>query len=138
MSTETHLHRRLPGTETYACSKNEAKDAFDDLPGLVVHFGEETHFEYPKGVHHAPELGGPVVAAATVDREGEASLAFFPLKKADYAEHEHQTFVQEELSEIHQWIRAAQAVPETQLVSNRQLIIECHVDGFHRFEVHFA
>ena len=39
MSTETHIHRRLPGTETYACSKNEAKDAFDDLPGLVVHFG---------------------------------------------------------------------------------------------------
>ncbi len=138
MTTETHIHRRLPGTETYACSKNEAKEAFDDLPGLVVHFGEETHFEYPKGVHHPPELGGPVVASVTVDREGDVSLCFFPLKKSDYADHEHRTFVQNELSGIRQWIETAQAMPETQVVSNRLLIVESHVDGFNQFEVHFA
>ena len=138
MSSEVHIHRKLPSTEVYACSKKEAKAMFGEMDELVIHFGEETHFEFDKGVHHPPELVGTVLATVTVDREGEASLCFFPVRKSDYAEHEHLEFVENELTQVRSWLEEELALPETQVVSNRQFILESVVDGFKHHQVHFA
>ena len=138
MSSEVHIHRKLPSTEVYACSKKEAKAMFGEMDGLVIHFGEETHFEFDKGVHHPPEVAGTVVAIATVGREGDASLSFFPIRKADYAEHEHLEFVEHELGEVRTWIEQEIALPETQSLSNRQFILESVVDGFKHHRVEFS
>ena len=138
MSSELHVHRKLPSTEVYACSKKEVKATFGEMDGLVIHFGEETHFEFDKGVHHPPELVGTVVAIAMVGREGDASLSFFPIRKSDYAEHEHLEFVERELGEVRSWIEQELALPETQSLSNRQFILESVVDGFKHHQVHFS
>jgi hypothetical protein len=138
MSSEVHVHRKLPSTEIYACSKKEAKSLFGEIDSLVIHFGEGTHFEFDKGVHQPPELVGTVVATATVDREGEASLCFFPISKSDYAEHEHLEFVQNELAQVLSWLKEELGLPDTRVVSNRQFILESVVDGFKHHQVHFA
>jgi hypothetical protein len=138
MSSEVHVHRKLPSTEIYACSKKEAKSLFGEIDSLVIHFGEGTHFEFDKGVHQSPELAGTVVATATVDREGEASLCFFPIRKSDYAEHEHLEFVQNELAQVLSWLKEELGLPDTRVVSNRQFILESVVDGFKHHQVHFA
>jgi hypothetical protein len=138
MSSEVHVHRKLPSTEIYACSKKEAKSLFGEIDSLVIHFGEGTHFEFDKGVHQPPELAGTVVATATVDREGEASLCFFPIRKSDYAEHEHLEFVQNELAQVLSWLKEELGLPDTRVVSNRQFILESVVDGFKHHQVHFA
>jgi len=138
MSSEVHVHRKLPSTEVYACSKKEAKSLFEEMDELTIHFGEETHFEFDKGVHHPPELTGTVIATVTISRESEASLSFFPIRKSDYAEHEHLEFVEKELNEVRVWLKEELALPDTQVVSNRQFILESVVDGFKHHQVHFA
>jgi len=138
MSSEVHMHRKLPSTEIYACSKKEAKSLFSEMAELVIHFGEETHFEFNKGVHHPPELFGTVVATATVDREGEATLSFFPIRKSDYAEHEHLEFVENELGAVRVWLKEELALAETQVVGNRQFILESVVDGFKHHQVQYS
>ena len=104
----------------------------------MIHFGEETHFEFHKGVHHPPELTGTVVATATVDREGEATLSFFPIRKSDYAEHEHLKFVEHELGAVCSWLKEELGLVETQVVGNRQFILEFVVDGFKHHQVQYT
>ena len=138
MTVEIHMHRRLPRTEVYACSKKEVKASFTEIEGLLVDFGSETHFEFDTGVHHPPQLNGTVVATATVERDGTSQLALYPLRKVDYAEHEHQAFIEEEFDKVRAWFEEQRAIPETQVVSNRQLILELVVDGFVLHQVEFA
>ena len=138
MTAQIHMHRRLPATEIYACSKNEAKAIFQGMDELHIHFGDETHYEFAKGVHHPPKINGWVIASATVNREGEASVSLFPIRKEGYAEYEHQTVVEAEFVKMRSWLQEQQAVPEAQIVSNRQLILESVVDGFVQHRVEFA
>lgn len=138
MAPRIHTHRRLPSTETYACSKNEAKLAFEGLDELDIHFGDETHFEFEHGVRHPPKLDGWVIATALVTREGNATVSFFPLRKQGYAQREHRLFVEAELIRIRDWVCKQQDLPEAQVVSNRQLLLESVVDGFVHHQVEFA
>ncbi len=137
MSTQIHMHRKLPATEIYACSKNEAKEIFHNMSEVHIHFGEDTHYEFAKGVHHPPKLNGWVIAAATVKRDGESSVSLYPIRKEGYSEHEHRTFVEAELVKMRNWIELQQNLPETQIVANRQWILESVVDGFLHHEIEF-
>lgn len=137
MSANVHVHRKLPDTEVYGCSKKEAKAVFEDVGELEIHFGEQTHFEFHKGVHHPPALAGTVVASMTVDRDGGASLAFYPIRKLDFAEHEHLELVEHELTHVREWLVKETGLPETQVVANRQFVLESVVDGFRHHEVQF-
>ena len=138
MAVEIHMHRRLPRTEVYACSKKEVKAVFSKIEGLLIHFGKETHFEFDNGVHHPPQLNGTVVASAIVERDGTSQLSLYPLRKIDYAEHEHQAFIEEQLNKVCSWFEEERAIPKTQVVSNRQLVLESVVDGFILHQVEFA
>ncbi len=138
MSIKLHVDRKLPSSEIYACSKNEAKSVFADLDEIEIHFGQETHFEFVSGVHHPPKLTGAVVAAATIERDGVTTLHFYPIRKEDYSDHEHAECVESELVKIRDWLKAEQAVPEVRVVSNRQLILESVVDGFKHHQVSYS
>lgn len=138
MSIKLHVDRKLPSSEIYACTKNEAKSVFFELDEVEIHFGQETHFEFVSGVHQPPKLTGAVVASATIDRDGTATLHFYPIRKEDYSEHEHAECVESELVKMRDWLKVEQAVPEVQVVSNRQLILESVVDGFKHHEVSFS
>ena len=138
MSIKLHVDRKLPSSEIYACTKNEAKSVFFELDEVEIHFGQETHFEFVSGVHQPPKITGAVVASATIDRDGTATLHFYPIRKEDYSEHEHAECVESELVKMRDWLKVGQAVPEVQVVSNRQLILESVVDGFKHHEVSYS
>ena len=72
---EIHVHRKLPNSEIYACSKNEARACFKGIDELGVHFGEFTHFEFDRAVKQPPKLQGVVVASALVSREGKSRFS---------------------------------------------------------------
>ena len=78
------------------------------------------------------------MASATIDRDGTATLHFYPIRKEDYSEHEHAECVESELVKMRDWLKVEQAVPEVQVVSNRQLILESVVDGFKHHEVSYS
>ena len=138
MSIKLHVDRKLPNSEIYACSKNEAKSVFAQIDEMEIHFGQETHFEFVSGVHHPPKLTGSVVASATIERDGGTTLHFYPIRKEDYSEHEHSECVESELIKIRDWLVAEQALPDVQVVANRQLILESVVDGFKHHQVQYT
>ena len=135
---EIHVHRKLPSSEIYACSKNEARACFQGIDELGVHFGEFTHFEFDRAVKQPPKLKGVVVASALVSREGEVSIQLYPLKKADFIDHEHLEFVEKELTEMKDWALEEQARPELEVHSQRQLLIVLMVEGFRHHSVEFS
>ncbi len=138
MSIKLHVDRKLPNSEIYACSKNEAKSVFSEIDEMEIHFGQETHFEFVSGVNHPPKLTGSVVASATIERDGVTILHFYPIRKEDYSDHEHSECVELELIKIRDWLVAEQALPEVQVVANRQLILESVVDGFKHHQVQYT
>ena len=138
MSIKLHMDRKLPSSELYACSKNEAKAVFAEVDEMEIHFGQETHFEFVTGVHHPPTLTGSVVASATIERDGVTTVQFYPIRKEDYSEHEHSDCVENELIKLREWVVSEQALPEVQVVANRQLILESVVDGFKHHQVKYT
>lgn len=131
-------HRRLPATEVYACSKKEIKSALNGLDQVHVHFGRETHFIPPRGLHPAPENADNVVLSVTVDRENQVELELYPIRDKDFTEREHRQLIAEELTKARTWIEEKLGEPELQVVSNRLLLLELCVDGFTLLETRFS
>lgn len=135
---EIHIHRKLPNSESYACSKNEARECFKGLDQLTVHFGEHTHFEFERSVKQPPTLTGVVAASALVDREGSVTIQLYPIRKEDFVAHEHDDFVERELRQLRDWALSEQARPELEVHSQRLYLVESVVDGFRHHSIEFS
>lgn len=135
---EIHIHRKLPNSESYACSKNEARECFKGIEELNVHFGEQTHFEFERSVKQPPTLNGVVAASALVDREGAVTVHLYPIRKDDFVDHEHDNFVTHELVQLRDWALSEQARPELEVHSQRLYLVESVVDGFRHHTIEFS
>ena len=138
MTLSIHMHRRLPDSQVYACSKRDAKAGLAGFDNADVHFGFSTHYEFDSRCSKRPELTGTVVASVTIDRERATNVQLYPVSASEFVEREVRLFVETQLPAIAAWARGALDLPATQVVGHQQLIIESVVDGFRRHEVSFV
>ena len=137
MGAQIRIHRRLPNSLVYPCSKKDAKQALSALADTSIHFGLKPQFEFDSRCHNQPQLQGSVVASVQVNRELYAMIQFFPIRRSEFSDREHLEFVSGRLPRLHAWITEALAAPETQVIGHRELVVESVVDGFAEHEVTF-
>jgi len=131
------MHRRLPSSQVYACSKRDAKAGLAGLDSAEVHFGPSAHFEFDSRCTARPKLTGSVVASTTIDRDRNLHINLYPVAAAAFSERETRLFVDTQLPAIADWSTTALELPDTQVVGHQQLIIESVVDGFRQHKVSF-
>ncbi|OGQ77450.1 MAG: hypothetical protein A2289_16960 [Deltaproteobacteria bacterium RIFOXYA12_FULL_58_15] len=137
MPLSIHVHRRLPDSQVYACSKRDAKAGLTALDVADVHFGLSARYDFESNCSKRPDLTGNVVASVAIDRERVTSVHLYPVAASEFSAREMQLFVETQLPAIAAWTRCVLELPATQVVGHQQLIIESVVDGFRRHEVSF-
>ncbi|MBI5508388.1 MAG: hypothetical protein HY903_06530 [Deltaproteobacteria bacterium] len=135
MPVKIHVHRTLPKSETFPCTRRQARASLAAVPDLTVDFGLRPHFALDPRCAKPPHLTGTVVASVHFDRDRATRVQLYPVRRADFSAREQGQFANHELPAICKWILQALELPETQLLGHHELLVESLVDGYRRHEI---
>lgn len=115
----------LPRSQRFACTPRQVKATFAPDALEWVSFGSPIRtFSFDHRAARIPKLAGPVVASASVHRDGRAHLCVFPIQREVYPDAAADEFVVAVLPVLAQWIGELHARPETAVVGVEESVVE--------------
>jgi len=116
---------RLPQTEKFPCSRRRIKELFATDELVWVSFGSPIRsFRFDKQVAHRPKLVGPVVASLAMNRNLEAHLCVYPVRRAEYPEGAEDDLNSRVLPSIRDWLRAKTSRSGTGIHGHEEIVVE--------------
>lgn len=115
----------LPASQRFACTPRQVKAAFRATTLEWVSFGSPIRtFSFDHRASAVPKLSGAVVASASVNRDGQAHLCVFPIKRDGYPDSAASDFATSVLPGLASWISEMHSRPETAIVGVEESVIE--------------
>ena len=129
---------RLPSTEMFPCSRRTIKESFAASDLAWVSFGSPIRsFRFDNQVSHRPTFVGPVVASLAINRERQAHLCIYPIRRSMYPETALECFSAQVVGRLHEWLGSKQSQPATGILGHEEIVVEWARDEHKFHELRF-
>ena len=128
----------LPKSETFACTKKDIREVFGvDTLDWVSLGGIRKKFEFDSRSRHRPNIGGSIIVSLTINRDNEANLSLYSIRKEHYPSVASNEFKSLILPSISIWLGRKFKRNETEILGHEQLLIEWDQQKYRKHELKF-
>lgn len=124
MSVKVATFKKLPPTETYACSVLEVQEWAKELADLRIEFGVQRIFRFDPRCKSRPKIQGIVAASLFIDYQLKPALYFYPIPGSKYPESVKYEFMQRMENELKKWLEDRLAKHETDMPGREMILME--------------
>jgi hypothetical protein len=124
MSVRVATFKKLPPTETYACSVLEVQEWAKELADLRIEFGVQRSFRFDPRCKSRPKIQGIVAASLFIDCQLKPALYFYPIPGSKYPESAKLEFMERMENDLKKWLEDRLVKHETDMVGRETMLME--------------
>jgi hypothetical protein len=128
MSVKVATFKKLPPTETYACSALEVQEWAKELADLRIEFGAHKSFRFDPRCNSRPKIQGTIVASLFIDHQLKPALFFYPIPGFKYPESAKNEFLERMDNDLKKWLEDQLSKHETDMVGREMILLELRDD----------